>query len=148
MVPKNYFYKGWTELVTCLLSLPSSLIFKNTTNNVFCLFPAKGYAIFFHFWKKYKYSSSYSKKKSMTQKIHPLRTAKRRGLRIVLRIHFRGFSVHAEKFGTSRPLLRRIGHDRFIVLYMSSDSNAMNHSVADRFFLKTHKLRELTKCES
>jgi hypothetical protein len=55
------------------------------------------------------------KKKSITQKIHPLRTAKRRGLRIVLRINLRGFSVYSEKFGTSRSLLSRIGHDRFIL---------------------------------
>jgi len=49
------------------------------------------------------------------QKIQPLRTAKRMGLRIVLRIDSRGFSVYAEKFGTSRSMLCRIGHYRFIL---------------------------------
>jgi len=83
----------------------------------------------------------------MTQKIHPLRTAKRRRLRIVLRIiHFRGFSVHAEKFGTAG--LSYVEQATTDLSYMSSDSKARNHSVADHFFLKTHKIKELTKCET
>lgn len=46
---------------------------------------------------------------SITQKIPPPMAAKQKNVRTVLRVHNNAFSVNAEKFGKSSPVVRRIG---------------------------------------
>jgi hypothetical protein len=81
------------------------------------LFSAKGYAIFFPLLKEIEIVFDIPKKSQLRRKSSHLGQPKEGVYELSYEYTSVGFQIYAEKFGTSRPLLRRISHDRFILTF-------------------------------